>query len=116
MRAPPLARMAAVAAPRPDAEPVTIAHKPSADISIPHLFLAKPAVAIYHIAPRNACKSTKLRLPELLIPPHRDACRRRRGARGHQRLSWRWLFLIMRCKKRPQPMAWARSPGGMGAN
>src|SRR6478609_1073486 len=32
MRAPPLARMAAVAAPRPDAEPVTIAHKPSFDI------------------------------------------------------------------------------------
>src|SRR6266850_3388820 len=34
MRAPPLARMAAVAAPRPDAEPVTIAHKPSFDIRI----------------------------------------------------------------------------------
>src|SRR3954449_5490025 len=34
MRAPPLARMAAVAAPRPEAEPVTIAHKPSFDIRI----------------------------------------------------------------------------------
>src|SRR6266478_2153040 len=34
MRAPPLASMAAVAAPRPDAEPVTIAHKPSFDIRI----------------------------------------------------------------------------------
>src|SRR3989337_2255719 len=34
MRAPPLARMAAVAAPRPDAEPVTTAHKPSFDIPI----------------------------------------------------------------------------------
>src|SRR6476469_3214376 len=34
MRAPPFARMAAVAAPRPDAEPVTIAHKPSFDIGI----------------------------------------------------------------------------------
>src|SRR5258707_1620965 len=33
-RAPPLASMAAVAAPRPDAEPVTIAHKPSFDIRI----------------------------------------------------------------------------------
>src|ERR1700736_4092392 len=32
MRAPPLASNAAVAAPRPDAEPVTIAHKPSFDI------------------------------------------------------------------------------------
>src|SRR5947207_618538 len=34
MRAPPLARMRAVAAPRPEAEPVTIAHKPSFDIAI----------------------------------------------------------------------------------
>src|SRR4029078_8733369 len=34
VRAPPLARIAAVAAPRPDAEPVTIAHKPSLDIRI----------------------------------------------------------------------------------
>src|SRR5216684_5111061 len=34
MRAPPLASMAAVAAPRPDAEPVTIAHNPSFDIRI----------------------------------------------------------------------------------
>src|SRR4029078_6490244 len=34
MRAPPLARMAAVAAPRPEAEPVTIAHNPSFDIRI----------------------------------------------------------------------------------
>src|SRR5450631_3658582 len=45
MRAPPLARMAAVAAPRPDAEPVTIAHKPSFDIRISSLvFWAKAAV------------------------------------------------------------------------
>src|SRR5258707_7396868 len=34
MRAPPLARMAAVAAPRPDADPVTITHNPSFDIRI----------------------------------------------------------------------------------
>src|SRR3954454_16995010 len=34
MRAPRFARMAAVAAPKPDAEPVTIAHKPSFDIRI----------------------------------------------------------------------------------
>src|SRR6202011_5515945 len=34
MRAPPFARMAAVAAPKPDADPVTIAHKPSFDIRI----------------------------------------------------------------------------------
>src|SRR6266404_235355 len=40
MRAPPLASMAAVAAPRPDAEPVTIAHKPSFDIRISSCELA----------------------------------------------------------------------------
>src|SRR4051794_6810811 len=34
MRAPPLASRAAVAAPRPDADPVTIAHKPSFDIRV----------------------------------------------------------------------------------
>src|SRR6267154_1619547 len=34
MRAPSLARMAAVAAPRPDADPVTITHTPSADIRL----------------------------------------------------------------------------------
>src|SRR5215475_15216021 len=34
MRPPPLARIAAVAAPSPDAEPVTIAHKPSFDIAV----------------------------------------------------------------------------------
>jgi hypothetical protein len=33
MRAPPFARMTAVAAPRPDAEPVMIAHRPSFDIA-----------------------------------------------------------------------------------
>src|SRR4029079_4876924 len=34
MRAPPFARMAAGAGPRPEAEPVTIAHNPSFDIRI----------------------------------------------------------------------------------
>ena len=66
MRAPPLARMAAVAAPRPDAEPVTIAHKPSFDIAFPRLVLADPFAAIYHTC-RNACKPPKLRCAELIF-------------------------------------------------
>src|SRR5512142_2175189 len=69
MRAPPLARMAAVAAPRPDAEPVTIAHKPSPDIRISLLcFSLTRSRAIYHIAHENTCKPAKLRPPELVIP------------------------------------------------
>src|SRR5260221_13644823 len=48
MLAPSLARMAAVAAPRPDADPVTITHKPSFDIPIfPHGFLDRDVG--YHI-------------------------------------------------------------------
>src|SRR5580692_34251 len=37
MRAPLLARMAAVAAPRPEAEPVITAQRPSLDIALPHI-------------------------------------------------------------------------------
>src|SRR6266478_4898576 len=103
MRAPPLASMAAVAAPRPDAEPVTIAHKPSPDIRISSSFLADLSTAIYHTVQTNPCKSAKLRLPELIIPARGTAFRRRRGARGDPRLSWHWLFLIMRRKKTPHP-------------
>src|ERR1700676_5313944 len=103
MRAPPLARMAAVAAPRPDAEPVTIAHKPSPDIRISFFVLAKPATAIYHIVAEKACKSAKLRLPELTIPPAGAACRARREPCGHRRLSWQWLFPIMRCTTKTAP-------------
>ena len=66
MRAPPLASMAAVAAPRPDAEPVTIAHKPSFDIRISSCDL-EPAVETQHIVPQNACKSPKLRCAELML-------------------------------------------------
>src|SRR5258705_5717009 len=65
MRAPPLASMAAVPAPRPDAEPVTIAHKPSFDIRISSCDL-EPAVETHHIVPQNACKSAKLRCAELM--------------------------------------------------
>src|SRR6266702_8463271 len=63
-RAPPLASMAAVAAPRPDAEPVTIAHKPSFDIRISSRGWP---VERHHIVPQNACKSPKLRCAELMM-------------------------------------------------
>jgi hypothetical protein len=63
--------------------------------------LADPLTAIYHTVQPNACKSAKLRLPELIIPARGAACRRRSGARGDPRLSWHWLFLIMRRKKTP---------------
>src|ERR1700759_3529726 len=48
MRAPPLARIPDVAAPRPDAEPVTITHKPSLDIGF--LLLFEPR--------KSGCRST----------------------------------------------------------
>src|SRR6266478_9449276 len=67
MRAPPLASMAAVAAPRPDAEPVTIAHKPSFDIRISSRGWP---VEGHHIVPQNACKSPKLRCAALMLAAH----------------------------------------------
>src|SRR5665811_1244690 len=115
MRAPPLARMAAVAAPRPDAEPVTTAHKPSFDIRISsYCLFANPLLtAIYHIVQAKPCKSAKLRCAEL-VPAggHPASCHFRRAPCCDRRLSWRWLFLIMRCKKRPHPML---GPDGAGA-
>src|SRR6266576_2202685 len=59
MRAPPLARIVAVAAPRPDAEPVTIAHNPSFDIGISSDDFQRRD-AIYHIVRRSARKSATL--------------------------------------------------------
>jgi hypothetical protein len=58
--------MAAVAAPKPDAEPVTIAHKPSFDIRISSCDWSWP-VETHHIVPQNACKSAKLRCAELML-------------------------------------------------
>jgi hypothetical protein len=56
--------MAAVAAPSPDAEPVTIAHKPSPDIRIsPCVFELKSWIAPYRAAKRlqigknSACRN-----------------------------------------------------------
>src|SRR6267378_2118154 len=59
MRAPSLARMAAVAAPRPDAEPVTITHNPSFDIRISSYVDFEHPVAGHHTAQANACKSAE---------------------------------------------------------
>src|SRR5260370_2964030 len=57
-RAPPLASKAAVAAPRPDAEPVTIAHKLSFDIRISSCDWSW-SFETHHIVPQNTCKSPK---------------------------------------------------------
>ena len=60
MRAPPLARIAAVAAPRPDAEPVTITHKPSIDIP-DFLFLILQAGPLRRDLPYRAGKCLQIR-------------------------------------------------------
>src|ERR1700742_2364289 len=69
MRAPSLARMAAVAAPRPDAEPAIIAQKPSLAIAFPLFDFEQPRCgrgAVYHIARSIARKSNKLHCAELM--------------------------------------------------
>src|SRR5437879_3816667 len=86
MRAPPFARMAAVAAPRPEAEPVTIAHKPSFDIRISSCCFwlgFEPPVGRgpYHIALKSARKSEEIRCAEfilcagIIMPPSQAALR-----------------------------------------
>src|SRR5581483_10877752 len=90
MRAPPLARIPAVAAPRPDAEPVTITHKPSLDIRF--LLLFEPVEGRCALPYRRAKRETPLRGIE--------ACQPRKAGR-HPCLSGGWLFPIMPCKKEP---------------
>src|SRR3974390_2029035 len=63
MRAPPLASRAAVAAPRPDADPVTIAYKPSLDIAFPLVLQVCLSAAI----PHSRVKA-KLRYAEFAYP------------------------------------------------
>src|SRR5215813_1138530 len=91
MRAPPLARIPDVAAPRPDAEPVTITHKPSFDIRF--LLLFEPCLSrlnpLRAVPYRPAKRETPLRGIE--------ACQPRKVGR-HPCLSGGWLFPIMRCK------------------
>src|SRR5882757_4008340 len=78
MRAPPLARIAAVAAPRPDAEPVTIAHRPSFDIGISSRCLNRSPCArsyravAYHIARQNPGQSKP---GDTFMPPSQAALR-----------------------------------------
>src|SRR5215218_10614426 len=107
MRPPPLARMAAVAAPRPEAEPVTIAHETSPDIRIPHVCWLIHCPALYHIVQGNACKSPKLRCAELASA----AYPRCRAVCGHQRLSWLRVFLIMPGKKTRRMLGLDRPAG-----
>src|SRR5215813_8240166 len=89
MRAPPLARIPDVAAPRPDAEPVTITQKPSFDIRF--LLLLEPRNPFAALPYRPAKRETPLRGIE--------ACQPRKAGR-HPCLSGGWLFPIMRCKKK----------------
>src|SRR5260370_32990036 len=108
MRAPPLASMAAVAAPSPDAEPVTIAHKPSFDIRISSCDWSW-SFETHHIVPQNTCKSPKTPLRGINAGGRPlPSSRHFRGTRGHRRLAWQWLFPILRGKKqrsrlRPDP-------------
>src|SRR6478735_7197920 len=99
MRAPPLASMAAVAAPSPDAEPVTIAHKPSFDIRISSCDWNWP-FETHHIVPQNTCKSPKTPLRGINAGGVRSLhVAVAGGTCGHRRLSGQWLFPIMQCKK-----------------
>src|ERR1700730_13825979 len=69
MRAPPLARMADVAAPRPDAEPVTITHKPSFDIRVSLIsILSARWRAIIIPCRQTHANPPNLRCAELIIP------------------------------------------------
>src|SRR4051794_12165994 len=66
--------MAAVAAPRPDADPVTIAHKPSFDIRF-LFFDFRAGPPNYHIARHSHCKSAMRNL-FFRMPPSQAALRR----------------------------------------
>src|SRR6516164_793264 len=67
--------MEAVAAPRPDAEPVTIAHRPSQDIAFPRESFDhfEAAAAVYHtaqgIARKIAPAEFVVAIPQRFIPP-----------------------------------------------
>src|SRR5581483_825032 len=97
MRAPPLARMAAVAAPRPEAEPVTTAQRPSFDIAFSlsgfQLFCGDLA---HGRRWRNSITRNKP------VCQRAAAFRARRGLCRHQRLSWQHLFPIMAANKPPE--------------
>src|ERR1700744_4052622 len=107
MRPPPLAKIAAVAAPRPEAEPVTIAKNPSFDIP-DFLFLLLtgrwPARAGRTISrgvlPANRAKPVARNYSSTHRYLWPRPCLRGRPPCGHRRLSWHWLFPIIGRKKR----------------
>ncbi len=114
MRAPSLARMAAVAAPRPDAEPVTIAQKPSLAIAFPLFDFEQPRCgrgAVYHIAQPIARKSNKLHCAELM-QSRPTLMSGSQVALRNRRLSRHRLLPIMRRKKRRHTRPGA-TPGEM---
>src|SRR3954449_11900984 len=106
MRARPCARMAAVAAPRPDAEPVTIAHKPSPDIALPSCDFGQAVRAGLPYRARKCLQVAKTPLRGIL----HAALAGRPG--GHQRLSWLWLFLIIQLQAKPHPKRTGRRASG----
>src|SRR6201996_9307485 len=107
MRPPPLAKIAAVAAPRPEAEPVTIAKNPSFDIP-DFLFLlltGRLPAGVGRSIPRGALPANRPKsVARNYSSTHRHLCRRPclrgRPPCGHRRLSWHWLFPIIGRKKR----------------
>src|SRR5690349_13449744 len=110
MRPPPLARIAAVAAPRPDAEPVTIAHTPSFDIAV-----SSPASDLRSISipcgwmaanflENLAARKTILRSAELAATRRMPPCSARR-------LSGDALFLIMHCQEQDRARLTAQRAG-----
>src|SRR6516165_6466748 len=112
MRAPPSARIDAVAAPSPDAEPVTIAFKASFDIA--SSFCLKPprrrTLRLAYRAEKPAQISLELHCAELGIPQAAVArliCPHRRSPCG-ERLSGPWLFPIIPCKNKVH----AKAPDG----
>src|SRR3954469_7331682 len=102
MRASALARRAAVAAPRPDAEPVTKAHKPSFDIRVSSGCNLN-WVMDYHIARQDRCKIKKLRFAEL--NQERPACRHAGiGACQEGGFSPSWAARKCVCRQQRQPI------------
>src|ERR1700761_81637 len=109
MRPPPLAKIAAVAAPRPEAEPVTIAKNPSFDIP-DFLFLLLtgrwPARAGRTISRGVLSANRAKSVARNYSSTHRYLwpcpCLTGRPPCGHRRLSWHWLFPIIGRKKRPR--------------
>src|SRR6266581_4939938 len=114
MRAPSLARMAAVAAPRPEADPVTIAHKPSFDIGISSccfcdeqlrwgLTISRGKVPANR---RNSVARNLFFRLMIFMPPPQTALR--------TALVMAMAFAHHRAQEKTAPEAWTRAPGRPG--